>query len=99
MVGQCLKCSGKRQKVTRHHIFGKKGLCGLEHNSTLPLMVFLSWLGKPWDDIDVMFWNNKIVPLCSECHKKFHIFFTGLINKCDDIGSEEPLKAFLEEIL
>jgi len=96
MVGRCWKCEGKKKKVTRHHIYGKRGLCGLKHDSDLPLIVFLTWLGSPWDDINIMFWCERIVPLCRKCHDEFHLLFTKLLRKCDDIESEEPLREFLE---
>ncbi len=94
-VCRCWKCGGKKQKVTRHHVYGKKGLCGLHHDSDLPLIVLLAWLEKPWDELDLYFWRDEIIPLCRKCHDKFHILFTGLIKKCDDMESEEPLRRYL----
>lgn len=96
MVARCWKCGGKKQKVTRHHVYGKDGLCGLRHDSDLPLVVLLTWLGIPWDDIDLMFWIEHIVHICRKCHDEFHILFTNLIRKCDDLESEESLRQFLE---
>ena len=96
MVGRCWKCGGKKRKVTRHHVYGKDGLCGLRHDSDLPLVVFLTLLGIAWDDIDLLFWSDHIVPLCRDCHDKFHLLFTRLMMKCDDMESEVPLREFLE---
>ena len=93
---KCWKC-GSRKRVTRHHVFGKIGLCGLSHNNKLHLVVLLTWLGVDWDDIDIMFWDRKIIDLCRKCHTDFHVFFTKLMLKCDAIESEDPLREFLEE--
>ena len=93
---RCEKC-GEKKKVTRHHIYGKYGLCGLKYDSDLPLRCFLAWVGVPYDEIDIAFWENPFAELCRSCHDDFHILFSKLMKECDAQESEEPLKKFLEE--
>ena len=90
-----MKC-GSKKKITRHHISGRKGLCGLKYDSDIPLVVFLIWIGYEWDEIDLFFWREEIVTLCRKCHDDFHILFTKLMRECDDLESEEPFKKFME---
>lgn len=93
---RCEKC-GEKKKVTRHHIYGKYGLCGLRHDSSLPLECYLAWIGEPYDEIDLLFWNDSFANICRSCHDEFHIIFSKLMRECDAMQSEEPLKVFLEE--
>ena len=96
MARKCWKC-GSKKKITRHHIYGKNGLCGLPYTSNIPLKVLLCWMGKHWDDVDIIFWDMEIIDLCRKCHDSFHIFITKLLLKCDSMQSEEPLRNLLEE--
>jgi hypothetical protein len=95
MGKRCWKC-GTKKKITRHHVYGKYGLCGLSPRSKKPLNILLAWLGMEYDDIDIMFWKFEIIPLCRKCHDKFHIFITKMLRKCDSMESEEPLIKYLE---
>lgn len=92
----CYKCSS-RKNLSRHHIYGKYGLCGLKTESDLPLRVFLTWTRTIHDDVSVMFWATPIIHLCRECHDEFHILFSALINKCKQSNSDRPLEKYLEE--
>lgn len=94
MVKRCLKC-GSKKRPSRHHIFGKKGLCGLPYDSKTHLTILLTWIGVAWDELDIVFWENKIIYLCRKCHDEFHIFLTKLLKECDDLESQEPILSYL----
>jgi len=91
---KCWKCKTKKN-LTKHHVFGKYGLCGLTYDATQPLMVLLSWLEYEYDDLDLMYWNKEKIPLCRHCHDNFHILFTKILNRCDEMESELPLWEFI----
>ena len=91
MVKKCWKC-GTKKDITRHHVFGKEELCGLKHDSSLPLIVLLLWVKRDCDMLDLMYWEHDIVPLCRKCHDKFHILFTKIARSNKDIDENKIFK-------
>ena len=93
---RCSKCK-KKTKITRHHIFGKRGYSALEYDSKLPLLILLAWLEWEHDEVTILFWKTEFIGLCRTCHDEFHILFSRLIKDCDIFQSGEPIRMYLEE--
>ena len=93
---RCAKCGGKK-KISRHHVFGKKGYDGLKYDSKLPLLILLIWMEVEYDEVTILFWTTEIIDLCRDCHDGFHILFSRLIKECDARQSGEPIRKYLEE--
>jgi len=95
MVKKCWKCETKKN-ITRHHVFGKQKLCGINYDSSLPLIVLLLWIKRDFDMLDIMYWEKDIVPLCRECHDEFHILLTKIARRCGDETNEDTILELLE---